>query len=391
MANIVFINPRFEVSFWGMEHALPLFGKKANMPVGCLPLLAAITPPGHQVTLVDECVEPLDFERLAQADIVALTGMIVQRARMREILVELKRRGVFTVVGGAWISVQEDAFGDLADVIFVGEAEDSWPRFLADWTEGRHAERYEQDEKTDMTRVPTPRYDLVKMDQYLFGSVQFSRGCPFQCEFCDIIVTFGRRPRLKTSAQVITELEALRAQGCRTVFVVDDNLIGNKKAVKVLLRALIEWQRAHGYPMILFTEASLDLAEDAELMQLMGEANIAGVFIGIESPNEASLQETKKYQNVRQGDTILDRVHRIQSHGIEVWCGMILGFDHDDPAIFDATVTFVREARIAHAMVGMLHAIPKTPLHARLARHWTARYGGHLGIRHQCRPPRLQS
>jgi radical SAM superfamily enzyme YgiQ (UPF0313 family) len=368
MADIIFVNPRFEVSYWGMEHALPLFGKKANMPIGALPLLAAITPPGHQVTLVDESVEPLDFDRLARADIVGLTGMVVQRARMHEILVELKRRGVFTVVGGPWVSVREDAFGDLADVIFVGEAEDSWPRFLAEWAEGRHSRRYEQDEKTDMTRVPTPRYDLLKMNDYAFGSVQFSRGCPFQCEFCDIIVTFGRRPRLKTSAQVIAELEALRAQGCGVVFVVDDNLIGNKKAIKVLLRDLIVWQRANGYPLDFCTEASLDLAEDAELMELLVEANIGNVFVGIESPNEASLRETKKYQNVRKGDTILDRVHTIQAAGIEVWCGMILGFDHDDPSIFDATVAFLREARIAHAMVGMLYAVPKTPLYARLER-----------------------
>jgi radical SAM superfamily enzyme YgiQ (UPF0313 family) len=368
MADIIIVNPRFEVSYWGLEHSLPFFGKKANMPVGCLPLLAALTPPEHQVTIVDECVEPLDFDRLAQADIVGLTGMIVQRTRMREILTELKRRGVFTVVGGPWVSVQEDAFGDLADVIFVGEAEETWPRFLAEWANGRHAARYEQAERTDMTRVPTPRFDKVKMDQYLFGSLQFSRGCPFQCEFCDIIVTFGRRPRLKTSTQVIGELEALRAQGCRIVFIVDDNLIGNKKAIKVLLRDLADWQRANGYPLDFCTEASLDLAEDAELMELMVEANIGIVFVGIESPNEASLQETKKYQNVKKGNTIVDRVHTIQAAGLEVWCGMILGFDHDDATIFDATVEFLGKAGIAHAMIGMLQAVPKTPLFARLAR-----------------------
>ncbi len=368
MAEIVFINPRFEVSFWGLDHALPLFGKKASMPVGALPLLAALTPPGHCVTLVDECVEPIDFDRVARADIVGLTGMIVQRGRMREILVELKRRGAFVVVGGAWVSVREHDFDDLADVVFVGEAEETWPRFLADWAQGRHRRRYEQAERTDMTRVPTPRFDLLKMDRYLFGSVQFSRGCPFQCEFCDIIVTFGRRPRLKSSAQVLAELDALRHQGVRCAFVVDDNLIGNKKAVKLLLRDLAAWQQAHGYPFILFTEASLDLADDAELMRLMVEAGIGAVFVGIESPNEASLRETKKYQNVRQGNSMVGRVHAIQEAGMEVWCGMILGFDHDGPDVFDATVAFLRQARINHAMVGMLYAIPKTPLYDRLAR-----------------------
>jgi len=207
--------------------------------------------------------------------------------------------------------VKEDYFGDLPDVIFVGEAEDTWPRFLEEWRLGRHARRYEQAERTDMTQVPTPCFELLKMQHYMFGSVQFSRGCPYQCEFCDIIVTFGRRPRLKTSAQVKAELEALRAQKIFIAFVVDDNLIGNKKAIKALLRDLIGWQQEQGYPMSFFTEASLDLAEDAELLQLMVEANFGAVFIGIESPNEASLLETKKIQNVRKGRRMLDRVHAI--------------------------------------------------------------------------------
>jgi radical SAM superfamily enzyme YgiQ (UPF0313 family) len=366
MAEIVLINPRFEVSFWGLEHAMPLFGKRANLPVACLPLLAALTPPPHQVTLLDENVESIDFDRLAKADLVGLTGMTVQRLRMREILTELKQRGVFTLVGGPWVTVQEDYFGDLADVIFVGEAEETWPRFLKEWSLGRHARRYEQAQRTDMTQVPTPRFDLLKMRRYMFGSVQFSRGCPFQCEFCDIIVTFGRRPRLKTSAQIIAELEALRREKIFIAFVVDDNLIGNKKAIKVLLRDLIAWQEEQGYPMRLFTEASLDLAEDPELLRLMVDANFGSVFIGIESPNEASLRETKKYQNVR-GGAMLDRVRTIQAAGLEVWSGMILGFDNDDQTVFGAQQDFVREARITHAMVGMLTAIPKTPLYRRLA------------------------
>jgi radical SAM superfamily enzyme YgiQ (UPF0313 family) len=369
MAEIVIINPRFEPSYWGMEHALPILGKRANLPVAALPLLAALTPPGHNVTLFDENVEALNFDRLAQADLVCLTGMIVQRARMKEVLTELKERGAFTVVGGPWVSVQEDYFGDLADVIFVGEAEETWPRFLDAWSRGVHQRRYEQAAKTDMTTVPTPRFDLLKMRHYLFGSVQFSRGCPYQCEFCDIIVTFGRRPRLKTSAQIIAELEALRAQKINIAFIVDDNLIGNKKAVKILLRDVVKYQRDHRYPFVFFTEASLDLAEDDELMRLLVDANIVSVFIGIESPNEKSLQETKKLQNVRAtAGTIVERVRRVQDAGLEVWCGMILGFDNDDASIFDAQVRFLKEARISSAMIGMLSAIPKTPLHARLLR-----------------------
>src|SRR5271156_5875631 len=212
MADIVLINPRFEVSYWGLEHALPLLGKKCNIPTACLPLLAALTPPGHSVTIVDENVEPIDYDRLARADIVGLTGMTVQRARMREILRELKTRDVFTIVGGPWVTVQEDYFEGLADAIFIGDADTTSPQFLEEWAVVRRQYRYEQGATTDMQAVAAPRYDLLKPKEYLFGSVQFSRGCPFQCEFCDIIVTFGRRPRLKTSAQVIAELEAMRKQ-----------------------------------------------------------------------------------------------------------------------------------------------------------------------------------
>src|SRR5947209_4760017 len=168
MPDIVLINPRFEVSYWGMEHALPLIGKRANMPVACLPLLAALTPAGHDITLIDENVEAIDFGRCARADIVGLTGMGIQRHRMTEILAEVKRRGVFTVVGGPMVTVSEDYFGDLVDVTFIGEAEETWPRFLAEWPEGRHRTRYEQAEKSDMAKVATPRFDKLKMRHYLF-------------------------------------------------------------------------------------------------------------------------------------------------------------------------------------------------------------------------------
>jgi radical SAM superfamily enzyme YgiQ (UPF0313 family) len=366
MADIVIINPRFEVSFWGMEHALALVGKRANLPVACLPLLAALTPPEHMVTLIDENVEAIDWARCARADIVGVTGMSVQRFRMREILTELKGRGCFTVVGGPLVTVMEDYFKGLADAIFIGEAEQTWPQFLNEWSQGLHQYRYEQLEKTDMASLPTPRFDLLKARHYAFGSLQFSRGCPYECEFCDIIVTFGRRPRIKSAKQIIAELEALRATGLRIAFIVDDNLIGNKKAIKEVLREVGVWQKRHGYPFSLFTEASIDLADDAELMQIMTEANFIAVFVGIESPNEDSLRETKKYQNVRQGRTLLEKVHRIQDHGMEVWCGMIMGFDNDDTSIFDRQIEFIQQARISFSMSGMLSAIPKTPLYGRL-------------------------
>lgn len=367
MAHIVIVNPRFGVSFWGLEHCMKLFGKRANLPVACLALLAALVPDHHKVTLIDENVEDIDFDALADADLVCVTGMSIQGRRLIEIVEEVKARGVMTVVGGPMATVEPEVLEGLADVVFVGEADETWPQFLREWEEGRHRSRYEQPEKTEVTRLPLPRIDLLKIDRYMFGSLQISRGCPFTCEFCDIIVTFGRRPRLKTSEQVLAELEAFQHAGMKIVFVVDDNLIGNKKAIKPVLRDIVRWQQERAYPLTLFTEASLDLAEDEELMELMGLANFQNVFIGIETPNEDSLRETKKLQNVRpNAGTLLERVHRIQGHGIDVWCGMIVGFDHDDPSIFKVMPKFLSDARISAALIGMLHAIPTTPLYDRL-------------------------
>jgi radical SAM superfamily enzyme YgiQ (UPF0313 family) len=195
------------------------------------------------------------------------------------------------VIGGPWVTVFEEDFGDLADVVFVGEADETWPRFLVEWVEGRHAARYEQLEKTDITRLPTPCFDLLPMAKYAYGPLQVSRGCPFTCEFCDIIVVFGRRPRMKTEAQVIAELEGLAAAGRHNCFIVDDNLVGNKRAVKPILREIIKWQEAHGYPLSFAAEASIDLAEDEELMRLMVDANIDNVFVGIESERGGSARD----------------------------------------------------------------------------------------------------
>ena len=368
MAEIVLINPRLEISNYGLEHALPFLGRKAVAPPASLPLLAALTPAEHRVTIVDENVEPIDFARCAAADSVGVTGMVVHRRRMREILVELKRRDAFTVVGGPWVTVWEDDFGSLADVVFIGEAEESWPRFLAEWRNSTHRRRYEQAERTDMSKVPTPRLDLLKMGSYAFGNVQFSRGCPFTCEFCDIIVVFGRRPRFKTAPQVVAELDALRRHRIDTVFVVDDNLVGNKKAIKQLLPVVTAWQEANGYPMTFLAEASLDLAEDPDLLRMMADANFSTVFVGIETPNEAALRETKKLQNLRKGGAILDKVRAIQDSGLEVWSGLIVGFDNDRPGIFEMQRRFIEDARIVNALVNLLVAIPRTPLHDRLSR-----------------------
>ncbi len=367
MTDIVLLNPRFDVSFWGFEHVLPMLHKRAAMPVASLPLLASLTPPGHRVTIVDENVEPIDYRRVARANIVGITGMNVQRHRMRDILTQVRQSSGYVVAGGPWVTVQEDYFGDLVDTIFVGEAEATWPQFLEDWRRGKPRRRYEQSERSDMSTLPVPRLDLLKMRHYLFGSVQFSRGCPFQCEFCDIIVTFGRKPRFKTAGQITAELEALRRAGMEVVFIVDDNFVGNKAAVRRLLPSVIAWQEQHGFPIIFSAEASLDLAEEPDLIEMMVAANIQSVFVGIESPSEAALRSARKHQNIRRNTTLLDRVRTIQNGGLEVWCGMILGFDQDDARMFDAQFNFIRDGRIVEAMVGMLSAIPKTPLYARLA------------------------
>jgi radical SAM superfamily enzyme YgiQ (UPF0313 family) len=366
VADIVLINPKFEMSFWGLEAALPFLGKRANLPVGALPLLAALTPSPHTVTIIDENVEEIDYERCRRADIVGVTGMIVQRHRMRSVLVRLKGMGCYTVIGGPWISVSEQNFGDLADAIFVGEAEETWPQFLADWGRGVAQPRYEQTQKTDMSRVPTPRFDLLKMSRYAFGSIQFSRGCPFQCEFCDIIVIYGRKPRIKTRQQIIAELEALLATKTQFVFVVDDNLIGNKRAMKDILVHVVAWQQERGYPFMFVTEASLDLSDDPEMMSLMIRANFNGVFVGIESINERALRETKKTQNIRNSGSLVEKVGRIHRSGLEVWAGFIVGFDNDSEDVFENQLEFVEATQLSVVMVGMLSAIPKTPLYARL-------------------------
>ena len=340
------------------------------MITGALPALAGLVPAGHQVTLLDENVEPLDFARLRAFDLVGVTGMIVQKRRMREILLRLREMGIFSVVGGAYASVDPEFFTreGLCQVLFSGEAEETWPRFLEDFARGRPtAATYEQAERTDMSRVPRPRYDLLKVDRYASGSLQFSRGCPFQCEFCDIIVTFGRKPRTKPPQQVVDELEDMRRAGFHSAFIVDDNFIGNKKAAGELLQLLVTWQERNGYPLRLSTEASINLADDPRLLDLMYRANFRHVFIGIETPRLASLQETKKFQNTR-GDSLDDKLARIQNAGLDVHAGFIVGFDSDDEHIFEEQFQFIQRNGILLAMVGMLGAIPKTPLHERLQR-----------------------
>jgi radical SAM superfamily enzyme YgiQ (UPF0313 family) len=367
--SICLINPRFDPSYWGLEYALPLYpgNKRSSMISGSLTTVAGLCG-DHHVRLVDENVEEIDWESLEKYDIVGVTGMMVQKKRMLEILQRLRGLKVFTVVGGPFVSVQETIFEGLCDVKFIGEAETTWPQFLDDYSRDKPTEpRYQQARPTDMTKVPRPRYDHLKVDRYATGTLQYSRGCPFECEFCDIIVIFGRKPRVKDPDQFVAELDDMRRAGFRSVFVVDDNFIGNKKKAKDLLAKLIPWMEQHHYPLHLTTEASIDLANDAELLELMYRANFRSVFIGIETPRLESLQETKKFQNIR-GDTMEAKLARIRNAGLDVNAGFIVGFDHDDKEIFADQFRFIQDNGITLAMVGMLQAIPTTPLYKRLER-----------------------
>jgi radical SAM superfamily enzyme YgiQ (UPF0313 family) len=367
--SICLINPRFEPSYWGFDFALPLYpgDKRSTMISGALSAVAGLCG-DHAVTLLDENVEEIDWDSLTRYDIVGVTGMIVQKERMHQILMRLKEMGVFTAVGGPLVSVDEDFFAGLCDVAFIGEAETTWPAFLRDFAAGLPTEpRYEQQQPTDMTTVPKPRFDLLKVDRYASAAVQYSRGCPFQCEFCDIIVIYGRKPRVKRPEQLVAELEELRQVGFRSAFIVDDNFIGDKRKAKAALELIIPWMEEHGYPLRLTTEASIDLANDAELLDLMYRANFRSVFIGIETPRMDSLKETKKFQNVR-GDSLEEKLKRIQAAGLDVNAGFIVGFDSDDKGIFEDQYRFIQDNGITLAMVGMLQAIPRTPLYDRLKR-----------------------
>jgi radical SAM superfamily enzyme YgiQ (UPF0313 family) len=360
--KIYLIAPRNPESFWTFDRVLPSLNKRCIYPNLSLPTVAGLTPREHDIILCDENVEPIDFE--TDADIVGVTGYVIHKKRMLEIIAEFRRRGKFVVVGGPFASLCPDELRGKVDVIFVDEAEYTWPQFLRDYAAGRWQPEYRQDEKPSMLDSPLPRFDLLKIDRYRSMTIQFGRGCPFSCEFCDIIVMYGRRPRTKSVPQVMAEIQEIYRLGLRQIFVVDDNFIGNKREAKALLNAIAEWQTANGYAVEFMTEVSLNVAQDDELLRRMKHANFTIIFVGIESPRVASLEETKKHQNVRED--ILTSVHRIQRAGIQVMAGMIVGFDNDDPSIFDEQFQFIQDARIPISMTGMLNALPKTPLYTRL-------------------------
>jgi len=366
--RVLLVHPRTPPTYWGFQHSLPIAGKAASLPPLGLLSLAPLLPAGWELRVLDENTEPLPDEALRWADVVFLTGMIIHAPAMREVLARARRLGKRTVVGGPAVNTDPALFPE-ADHLFRGEAEgrtDGLVRALQGSAE--RAPRLlspETEERPSMEIVPPPRFDLVDHRRYASMSVQYSRGCPFQCEFCDIIEVFGRKPRTKTPAQVMTELDALRATGYRgSVFFVDDNFIGNRVAVAGMLPHVKRWQEEHSCPFEFYTEASVDLATKPELIDSMVSAGFTSVFLGIESPSPEALKETHKLQNLRLDPA--EAVRRITRAGLEVFAGFIVGFDSDGPEIFQAQRDFISSVPVPVAMIGVLTALPGTQLTRRL-------------------------
>jgi radical SAM superfamily enzyme YgiQ (UPF0313 family) len=358
------VYPEFPDTYWSFRHALTFEGKRAAFPPLGLLTISAMLPDEWERRLVDMNVTKLKASDLEWADAVFLSAMLVQRDSLHEVVSLCKKLGKRVIVGGPYVSTSSDQLPE-ADHIFIGEAETTLPEFLRDLDEGSLRRIYQAPSKPALTSTPVPHFHLAELSRYSAMSIQYSRGCPFQCEFCDIIEIYGRVPRTKTNEQVTAELDALRELGWRgLVFIVDDNFIGNKRNVKQLLPDLIEWTERNDAPFSFITEASVNLAEDDHLLEMMRRANFRRVFLGIETPVEESLKEAHKGQNTRRD--LLDSVRKIQSYGLEVMAGFIVGFDSDPEDIFERQIRFIRESAIPLAMVGLLTALPDTQLWRRL-------------------------
>lgn len=364
LVKVVLLYPEFPDTFWSFKHTLKFIHKKASLPPLGLLTVAAMLPQDWDKRLVDENVQKLREEDLVGADIVFISAMIVQQNSARELIARCHVAGKRIVVGGPLFSLEYELFPEV-DHFVLNEAEVTLPEFLRDFERGDARRIYMSSEFPDLHETPVPLWNLADLRRYASMSVQFSRGCPFDCEFCNITAMFGHRPRTKTTAQVIAELDGLCRAGWRgNIFFVDDNFIGNKRELKnELLPALIQWQKDRRGTKF-FTEASINLADDDELMQLMVEAGFNQVFIGIETPEDAGLAECHKSQNQKRN--LIADVKHIQRTGLEVQGGFIVGFDSDTPATFARQIEFIQKSGIVTAMVGMLQAIPGTKLHQRL-------------------------
>jgi radical SAM superfamily enzyme YgiQ (UPF0313 family) len=368
------VYPEWPDTYWSFKHALPFEGKRSVFPPLGLLTVAALLPKTWEKRLVDINVRAVTDADLQWADVVMVSAMLVQKDSMLEVLARCRARGLRTVVGGPITSCMAE-LSQYADHLVVGEAEELVAGLVADLENGKAKPLYQAAELPGLDSTPLPDLELINPKYYSSMAIQYSRGCPFNCEFCDIIEIYGRKPRTKTPDQVVAELELLYARKWRgPIFIVDDNFIGNKRKAKELLPVMAEWNERHGRPFRFYTEASINLADDAALLQMMKEASFDRVFLGIETPAEESLKEAQKMQNTRR--SLLDSVRRIQSYGMEVMAGFIVGFDNDPEDIFERQVRFIQDSAIPLAMVGLLQAVPGTQLYRRLQKEGRIVNGG---------------
>lgn len=367
--NVLLIYPLFPKSFWSFEKTLALLDRKAMLPPLGLVTVAAILPQEWNFKLVDRNIRQITAAEWDWADLVILSAMIVQKEDLLAQIQEAKGRGKRVAVGGPYPTALPQEVTDVgADYLILDEGEITLPLFIDAISRGESSGIFRSGgEKPDVTNTPIPRFDLLEFDAYAEMSVQFSRGCPFQCEFCDIIVLYGRKPRTKSPAQLLSELDYLYELGWRrSIFMVDDNFIGNKRNVKLFLKELQPWMVAHEYPFSFATEASVDLAQDQELMDAMVRCNFGSVFLGIETPDEESLAFTQKFQNTR--DSLSEAVYKITRSGLRVMAGFIIGFDGEKSGAGARIVKFVEQTSIPTALFSMLQALPDTALWHRLAK-----------------------
>ncbi|WP_428560354.1 MAG: B12-binding domain-containing radical SAM protein [Solidesulfovibrio sp. DCME] len=362
--RILLVYPTYPDTFWSFKHILPFISRKAAFPPLGLLTVAAKLPAQWDKRLVDANVAPLRGEDLAWADMVFISAMVVQEAGAKDVIARAKAMGKRIVAGGPAFTAQPERFPGV-DHFVLNEAEITLPPFLEDLSRGTPKPLYTSTERPDISRTPIPQWDLIDFRDYVTMSVQYSRGCPFDCEFCDIVVLNGRRPRVKSTDQMLCEMESLHEAGWSgPVFIVDDNFIGNIASVKQFLPRLVDWQVRHGYPFKFMTEASINLAQDGELVRLLSKANFHKVFIGIETPSTDSLKECGKKQNV--ATDFSQAIKTLHQNGLQVMGGFIVGFDSDTEGIFEQQIRFIQKIGVVTAMVGILTAMPKTRLWSRL-------------------------
>ncbi len=360
LMKVLLVYPQNPDTFWSFKHVLRFVSKRSTFPPLGLLTIAAMLPDDWQLRLVDMNVDRLKDSDLRWADYVMVSAMIVQKQSVQEIVARCAALNKPIIAGGPLFTTGHTAFPAIQHFV-LGEAEELMPQLVADMRAGTVAPVYSASERPEITRLPVPRWDLIKLRHYVTMAVQFSRGCPYDCEFCDIIIMNGRVPRTKTPAQLIAELDGLRLRGWKDmVFIVDDNFIGDKKRTKELLRELITWGDRVQHGMGFLTEASINLADDPELVELMVRAGFKKVFVGLETPSLESLQECHKVQN--KGRDLVQAVQTLQRAGLEVMGGFIVGFDNDRQDIFKQQFEFIQRSGVVTAMVGLLSALPQTKL-----------------------------